>query len=120
MTVKQPIRQKVLEQLLTGEPIRCKAFATKHHAAASHVVQTLLALHVLKMVDRVETVGGAGGHSVAYHPSDMTAIRKELARVKNGLAADPVDFTGLLQAWGMKLADIALPTFRHELRGEWA
>lgn len=117
MTVKQPIKQKVLEQLLTGEPIRCKAFAAKHHAAVSQVVKNLLVLHEMKMVERIETIGGVGGRSVAYKPVDMDAIRGELARVKGAAKVNPVDFTALLAVWGIDLADIALPTSRRQLMG---
>lgn len=123
MTVKQPIKQKVLEQLMTGEPIRCKAFAAKHHVAVSHVVQNLLALHAQRLVERIETAHCVGGRSVVYKPADMGAIRDELERVKgtNGKDVPGVDFTGLLSAWRIRLADIELlPTFRHELIGEAA
>lgn len=118
--MKVPVKQKVIQALLTGAPVRAKDLAATFHVSGNVVTQALLELHELGLVERKDTSTGPGGRIVSYTATDLVGLEDRLSRevaVKQGISL--TDFTGLLAAWGIRMADIKLPVTSHEMQGAW-
>ena len=111
------IGERLQKALLAGEAINVPAYAKANHMTVEGV------RHAIRQFgDKVKSSGvrGKNGQTTKVW---VVAKREELAAWRSGSgnngARHSLDFTGLMQAFGMRPVDIYLPTFRHELQGSW-
>lgn len=110
-------REALLQALIDGEGVVAAKFAPTVGVSPNSIGRWLRDLGDLVL--REDKSAGPGKHIVVYSAANEHALREELesGRAKR-LGGKPTDFAGLMDAWGIRLADIELPALRHRLSSQ--
>lgn len=115
------VGEHLREIFLRGEEVRGHEVAKQLGTTNSTVSKALKAFGAM-VEARQEKLGFSGRYGrKTWRCVDIPGMCSWHAPNIGGARPKPeIDATSLMDVWGIRLADIELPTFRHELRGDWA